>query len=98
MTRRSLSMLIVLNAVLLAALSVSVFSPPAATAQGFSSSTYTMIAGTPTGRSAQDVVYIIDLNTSKMAAVIFNTSNGEFTVLDGRVVAEDSAKAMGPGK
>jgi len=86
-------MLIVLNAVLLAALSVSVLSPPPAQAQGFAASTYTMIAGTPTGRQSQDVVYIIDLNTSKMAAVIFNSANGKWAALDGRVVAEDSAAA-----
>ncbi len=98
MTQRSLTMLIVLNAVLLAALSVSVFSPPAAEAQIGGGANFTMIAGSVTGRSDQDAVYVIDLNTSRMAALIFNSNNNEWVVLDGVTVSEDAARGAGGGR
>ena len=94
MTHRSLSMLIVLNAVLLAALSVTLFSTPAS-AQFGGGAAYTMIAGQVTGRADQESVYIIDLNTSRMVAVIFNTNNNRADVIDGRVVADDAQRPMG---
>lgn len=94
MSRRSLSMLVVLNAVLLAALSVTVFSPPASAQLG-GGNNFTMIAGEVSGRNSQDAVYIIDLNSSRMAAIMFNSANGQIDVLDGRVVSEDAAEGGG---
>ncbi len=98
MTQRSLTMLIVLNAVLLAALSVSVLTPPAAQAQFGGGSNFTMISGAITGRDSQDAVYVTDLSTSRLAAIIFNSSNNSFSVLDGVVVSEDAARPAGGGR
>lgn len=94
MTRRSLSMLVVLNAVLLAALSITSFTPPAQ-AQFGGGNNFTFISGIATGRDSQDAVYIIDRNTSRMIALMFNSANGQVDLIDGRVVADDAQNAGG---
>ncbi|MEM1108895.1 MAG: hypothetical protein AAGH99_09425 [Planctomycetota bacterium] len=98
MTQRSLAVLIVLNVVLLAALSVTVFNPEPADAQGFGvNRQYTMIAGQTTGRNSQDVVYIIDLATSRIAPVFYNGNSEEFEFFSGRSVADDM-RQIGRGR
>jgi len=97
MTRRSLSMLVVLNAVLLAALSVTSLTPPAQAQLG-GGNNFTMISGTATGRTSQDAVYVIDLNSSRMVALMFNSANGQIDILDGRVVSEDANATAGGGR
>lgn len=98
MTQRTLAVLIVLNAFLLAALSVTVLAPAPAEAQfGGGGRQYTMIAGAVTGRSGQSAVYITDLNTGRIAPVFFNASTKKFEFFAGRSVAEDVRDLAGGG-
>ena len=89
MTHRSLAALIVLNAVLLAGLSVTVFNPTPAEAQFGQSRQFTMISGQATGRDNQDVVYIVDLASSKVLPIFYNGSSKKFEQFRGRVLADD---------
>ena len=89
MTHRTLAALIVLNVVLLAGLSVTVFNPTPAQAQFGQGQQFTMISGAVTGRSNQDMIYILDLSSSKVLPVIYNGSSKKFEPFKGRVIAED---------
>jgi hypothetical protein len=94
MNHRSLASLIVINAVLLAALVVTVSSPAPAQAQlGGIGGQYMMIAGNVTGREAQAAVYIIDMRTSNVIAVMFNGSNNTLEFVAGRDISQDAARA-----
>ncbi len=89
MNRRSLGALIVLNAVLLAALAVLTLSPPQATAQGFGArGEYVMIPGFAQGRQNQELVYIIELKSSKMVGVLVNPKK-ELELVATRNIASD---------
>ena len=92
MTHRSLALLIAVNAILLAALALTTFSPAPATAQFGGGRSYTLIAGDVVGRSNQAAVYIIDLSTSAVAPVFFNGSSKKFEYFGGTIVAEDAAR------
>jgi len=93
MNHRSLASLIVINAVLLAALVVTVFSPAPAKAQfGGTGGQYMMIAGDVTGRDAQAAIYIIDMQTSRVVAVMFNGSNNTLEFVAGRDISQDAAR------
>lgn len=98
MNARSLAALILLNVVLLAGLVVTVFSPQPAAAQFAGGSQYLMIAGDVTGREQQAAVYIINLQTSQMAAVMFNTANNNLEVVAGRTVGEDLRGSVRGGR
>ncbi|MEM1027873.1 MAG: hypothetical protein AAF593_03705 [Planctomycetota bacterium] len=89
MTQRSLAVLVVLNVVLLAALSVTVLNPTPAEAQFGANRQYTMIAGGVTGRSNQSAIYVIDLSTSRIAPLFYNGSSKKFEFFAGRSVARD---------
>jgi len=89
MTHRSLAVLVVLNVVLFAALSVTVFSPQPAEAQFGAARQYTMIAGAVTGRSNQSAIYVIDLSTARIAPLFYNGSSDKFQFFPGRSVADD---------
>ncbi len=89
MTQRSLAVLVVLNVILLAALSVTVFNPTPAQAQFGGGRQYTMIAGEVTGRSGQAAIYIIDMATGRIAPVFYNGSSQKFEFFNGRTVAND---------
>ncbi len=94
MNKRSLAGLILINAVLLAALVVTGFAPEPAQAQfGGSGGQYLMIAGDATGRDAQAAVYIADLRSGKVVAVMFNGSNDKLELIAGRDVSQDSQRA-----
>ncbi len=94
MNRKALGALITLNVVLLVALVLSSHVPQA-TAQAFGGPQYRMIAGKTAGRSGQSVVYITDLASTKMVAVIFNSANNTLSPLDGRVLKDDMMLAGG---
>ncbi len=96
MNRKALGALITLNVVLLLALGLSGFAP-SASAQAFGGPQYRMIAGKTAGRTGQSIIYITDLASTKMVAVIFNSSNNTLTPLDGRVLKEDMLLAGGAG-
>ncbi len=89
MTHRSLAALIVLNVILLAGLSVTVFNPTPAEAQFGQARQFTMISGAVTGRSNQDVIYIVDLSSSKVLPIFYNGSSKKFEQFKGRVIADD---------
>ena len=89
MTHRSLAVLIVLNTVLLAALGLTVLTPRTAEAQLGASSSYTMISGAVTGRSAQAAVYVFDLQSSKVVPIFYNASSDKFEFFKGQVLSDD---------
>ena len=97
MTHRSLAVLIVLNVVLLAGLTSTVFSPAPAEAQFGGGRQYTMIAGQATGRSGQSVIYITDLTTGRIATLFYNGSSKEFEFFRGRNIGSD-AQGAGTGR
>ncbi len=91
MNRRSLAGLILINAVLLASLVVAGFSPQPAAAQfGGAGGDYLMIAGDVTGRNSQAAIYIIDMRSGRIAAILFNGSNNTLEIVAGRNVSEDT--------
>ena len=91
MNKRSLAGLILINAVLLAALVVTSFSPEPAQAQfGGGGGQYLMIAGDASGRSSQAAVYITDLRSGKIVAVMFNSSNNTLDFIASRDVGKDA--------
>lgn len=89
MTHRSLAVLIVLNVVLVAALSVTVFNPQSAEAQLGASRQFTMISGAATGRDSQSVVYIVDLASSNVVPVFYNGSSKKFEFFTGATITDD---------
>ena len=93
MTAKSLAFLIVLNAVLLVGLFVLPGAQDTANAQFGGGANFTLIAGDVTGRSNQAAVYVIDLQSSRVAPVFFNGSNNEFEIFRGSTVSEDAARA-----
>ncbi|MEM1097942.1 MAG: hypothetical protein AAGH92_04040 [Planctomycetota bacterium] len=92
MTAKSLAFLIALNAALLVGLLIMPGSPKQAEAQFGGGSNFTLIAGDVTGRSNQAAVYVIDLQTSRVAPVFFNGSNNEFEIFRGSNVADDAQR------
>ena len=91
MNKRSLAGLILINAVLLAALVVTGFSPEPAQAQfGGGGGQYLMIAGDASGRSSQAAVYITDLRSGRIVVMMFNSSNNSLEVIASRDVAKDA--------
>lgn len=97
MDRRSLGALITLNLVLTSALAVVSLSPQPASAQFSGSREYLMIAGEAVGRTSQNVVYIADTSSQKLAAIIFNSSNNKFELVARRDLQSDS-RAGGGGR
>ncbi len=92
MNQRSLAALIALNVVLLAALAVTVLSPqPAAAQPRTRPGEYLMISGSSPGRQQQDLIYILELKTTRMAVLIYNSANDSITELDKITVGEDIA-------
>ena len=92
MNKRSLGALIVLNVVLLAALLIVSVSPRPAQAQFGTSVDYVMIAGQTAARNNQNVVYIVDTRSQRMAALLFQSANN---TLDFIAVRDLSADAQG---
>ncbi len=83
MTKRSLPALIAMNVVLLLALVLISLAPAPAIGQGFASARYVMVAGPTTGRTKQDVIYIIEMNTTRVVAAFYNASDNTWQVIDG---------------
>lgn len=95
MNKRSLAGLILVNAVLLASLVVTALGPAPARAQFGTGSQYLMISGTVTGRDSQAAVYIVELQSGRVAAIMFNGSNNTLEIIAGRNVAEDATRPTG---
>ena len=81
MDRRTLRALVALNAVLLVALVLIGLTPAPAQGQ-YSRAEYIMVAGKVVGRSQQSAVYILDLSSAQIAAVMYNSSNDKFEEID----------------
>lgn len=95
MTAKSLAFLVALNAVLLVALFVSPGTPQTAHAQFGGGANFTLIAGDVTGRSNQAALYVIDLQSSRVAPLFFNGSNNQWEIFRGSNVSEDAQRAGG---
>lgn len=91
MVNRSLGALIALNVVLVVALAVVHLTSPPVNAQAFGGAgDYAMLAGSVKGRTQQDIVYIVELTTARMVAVMFNSNTNELEVLAARDVTRDT--------
>jgi len=89
MNKRSFGALIALNVVLLAALTLVSLTPRQATAQLRRPGEYLMIPGESRGRPQENMIYLLELNTSRMIAVTFNSSNNQLSTWGVRVLADD---------
>lgn len=91
MGNRSFGALIALNVVLVVALAVVHLISPPVNAQAFGGAgDYMMLSGSVKGRTQQDIVYIVELNTARMVAVMFNSNTNELEVLGARDVTRDT--------
>ncbi|MCX5658286.1 MAG: hypothetical protein NTW19_01020 [Planctomycetota bacterium] len=80
MNRQTLGALVALNLVLVLALAIVGFTPQPAAAQNFVRPQYMMIAGEVPGR-VEATIYVIELASSRVAAIIFRSSDNRFEVL-----------------
>jgi hypothetical protein len=89
MNKRSLGILVALNLLLLIGLAVvSLTSQPAAAQFGMRGD-YAMIAGKATGRDELAAVYVLELKSQKMIALMFDSRNKKLETIAGRVVSHD---------
>jgi hypothetical protein len=56
---------------------------------------YLMIAGDVTGRDSQAAVYVIEMQSGRVAAVMFNASNNTLEFVAGRNISEDTNRSTG---
>ena len=81
MNKRSLGALVALNLALLGSVVALALTPPqAAQAQVLQPRQYMMVAGRTRQRDNQDIVYIIELNSARIAALIYNGNNDQWEV------------------
>lgn len=88
MTQRTLAVLVVLNAVLLAAIALTFSSGTPAQAQ-IGGGGYLMIAGNDNGIPNQQVIYIMNTGNGRVAALLVDGANGNITPIGGRSIADD---------
>lgn len=96
MNRRTLSFLIALNVMLVAMLALTTLAPEPAHAQFGGGHQFLMIAGKSAERPQQEVVYIIDLRSSRMIAAFYNTSNNQWQPVAATTVQQDMGVGL-PG-
>jgi len=89
MNRRTLSFLIAVNVMLMAILTLTTLAPEPAHAQFGGGHQFMMIAGKSAERPQQEVVYIIDMRSSRMIAAFYNTSNNQWQVVGSTTVSQD---------
>ncbi len=96
MNKGILGILLAVNAVLLVALAVTnlAVTEPAMAQFGMRGD-YVMIAGDAAARSDQQAVFILDLKTQKMLALMFDTRNNKLQTIAGRVVGNDMKPRRG---
>ncbi len=91
MKRNSLGAFIALNVALLVALLV-VLVLPGRTAQaqrGRGRGDYTMISGRVTGRENQAGIYLVELKSARMVALLFDSRTKRLEKIAGRRLADD---------
>jgi hypothetical protein len=98
MNKRSLTALIVLNLALLGGVAVTLLTPAPAAAQFGGGGQYLMLSGRAPGRESQSLVYVIDMRTSAIVALMVNTANNSFEVVDGRIVQDDLREGPARGR
>lgn len=96
MNRKSLPALVALNVVLLIALVLVTLMPaPAAAQLGGTRAAYVMIAGAAKAETQRNVVYLIELNSSRMIALTFNSANDRLEVIAARTLTDDVNADLG---
>ena len=95
MTQRSLAILIVLNAVLLAAIALTFGPVQKANALQLGGGSYLMIAGNTT-QAAQQVIYVMDTGNGRVAAFTINSANQKVEIIGAREIGQD-LKGAGEG-
>lgn len=88
MTQRSLSVLIVLNAVLLAAIALTFGPVQRADAMQLGGGSYLMIAGNSANVQPQ-IVYVMDTRNGRVAGFTVNSANGKIEVVGAREIGDD---------
>jgi hypothetical protein len=96
MNRRSLSVLIVLNVVLLAAIALTLGPVPKAEAQ-LGGGSYLMIAGNTTQNPAQ-VIYVMDTRTGRVAGFMVDSATKKIREVGVREIADDLKAGAGRGR
>ncbi|MEO0477506.1 MAG: hypothetical protein AAF085_16300 [Planctomycetota bacterium] len=96
MTRRSLSVLIVLNVVLLAAIALTLGPVPKAEAQ-LGGGSYLMIAGNTT-QAPQQIIYVMDTRTGRVAAFTVDSAAKRVREVGTREIADDLKAGAGGGR
>lgn len=95
MNHRMLATLIAANVLLLGGLVLSVLTEPAhGQAAAGRRGDFVMVAGTGSGRGNQQVVYLLDMRSSRMAALLVSSSDQRFQVLDVRELEQDTQLRM----
>ncbi len=95
MTQRSLAVLIVLNAVLLAAIALT-FGPVEKANAQLGGGSYLMIAGN-TANASQQVIYVMDTRNGRVAGFTVNSANNRVEIIGGREIADDLDGGGGGG-
>ena len=93
MNRRSLSVLIVLNVVLLAAIALTLGPVPKAEAQ-IGGGSFLMIAG-DASQAQQQVIYVMDTRTGNLVGFTVNDANQKVEIIGGRKIADDIKNGIG---
>ena len=96
MNRRSLSVLIVLNVVLLAAIALTLGPVPKAEAQ-LGGGSYLMIAGN-TGQAPQQVIYVMDTRTGRVAGFLLDSVTKKVRQVGVREIGKDLKAGAGGGR
>lgn len=87
MTQRSLSVLIVLNAILLAAIALT-FGPTQEAKAQIGGGSYLMLAGNSI-QSPEQVIYVMETRSGRVAAFTVNSATKRMTIVGGRAIADD---------
>lgn len=87
MTHRSLAVLIVLNAVLLAAIALT-FGPVNKAQAQLGGGSYLMLAGNTTQAQTQ-VVYVMDTRSGRVAAFMINSATKKVQAVGARRIGDD---------
>ncbi|MEM6394463.1 MAG: hypothetical protein AAF797_16985 [Planctomycetota bacterium] len=99
MNARVLSVLVVVNAMLLAALTLvwhDTATPAPAEAQFGAGANFTMVSGAPRAGD-RDIIYVIELQSGRLAAFTFSAAGRRFNQIDVRSLQDDLQRAGGGG-
>jgi len=96
MKRKALHTLIAVNVVMLLALVFITLTPAPAQAQ-FSGAQYIMVGGAVAGRTQQNAVYIIELQTARMITIFYNGASKRVEVVGQNSILDD-IQNFGSGK